>query len=244
MMRVLIVEEVRAMCEVIATVLRSQPDIEIAGCATSLDEALAQVEQCDVALVNAAVQHGNSPLFIRTLRKRAPNAKVVLMGVARNQQEIMQSIEAGASGYVLKDDSLDELLKNIRAAFNNEALVSPPVAATLMSYIAELAELDQALPRAAYAPELLTRREREVLNLVQQGLTNQEIAERLVIELGTVKNHVHSILRKLNVNSRRDAVHVSRLGGAWSFDEKNQVGQRFPKGLNQPGLYSSMGLSS
>jgi DNA-binding CsgD family transcriptional regulator len=123
------------------------------------------------------------------------------------------------AGYVLKDSSLAELLKNVRAAYNNEALVSPPIAAALMSYVAELVGFDPAAEQDLCAPQSLTRREREVLTLVQQGLTNQEIAESLVIELGTVKNHVHNILRKLNVNSRRDAVHVSRLAGLWSMND-------------------------
>jgi DNA-binding NarL/FixJ family response regulator len=219
MIRVLVVEEVRAICEVIATVLRAEPDIAVAGCATTLDEAMALVHASDVVLVNTTLHNDSSTRLIRTLHKLAPKVKVVVMGLARSQHAILQCIEAGVAGYVLRDSSLDELLQNIRAAYNNEALVSPPIAAALMSYVAELVGFDPANERELSAPQSLTRREREVLNLVQQGLTNQEIAESLVIELGTVKNHVHNILRKLNVTSRRDAVHVSRLAGLWSAGE-------------------------
>lgn len=219
MIRVLVVEEVRAICEVIATVLRAEPDIEVTGCATSLDEAMAQVHASDVVLVNTTLHNDSSTRLIRTLHKLAPKVKVVVMGLARSQHAILQCIEAGVAGYVLRDSSLGELLQNIRAAYNNEALVSPPIAAALMSYVAELVGFDPSSERELCAPQSLTRREREVLNLVQQGLTNQEIAESLVIELGTVKNHVHNILRKLNVTSRRDAVHVSRLAGLWGATE-------------------------
>jgi DNA-binding NarL/FixJ family response regulator len=172
-----------------------------------------------VVLVNSSLSNEGAARVIRTLRKLAPKLKIVVMGLPRSQHAILQCIEAGVAGYVLKDSSLAELLKNVRAAYNNEALVSPPIAAALMSYVAELVGFDPAMDTARCAPQSLTRREREVLTLVQQGLTNQEIAESLVIELGTVKNHVHNILRKLNVNSRRDAVHVSRLAGLWSMHD-------------------------
>lgn len=247
MIRVLIVEEVRAICEIIATVLRAEPDVEIAGCATQLDEAINSLGDCDVVLVNTGLNNEASVRMIRTLRKLAPRVKVVVMGLARSQHAILQCIEAGVAGYVLKESPLEELLKNIRAAYNNEALVSPPIAAALMSYVAELVGFDPASERELCAPQNLTRREREVLNLVQQGLTNQEIAEALVIELGTVKNHVHNILRKLNVNSRRDAVHVSRLAGVWGLSEvKPRAGsRRAPERLAERPLYSpSLGAST
>jgi len=163
------------------------------------------------------------------------------MGLARSQHAILQCVEAGVAGYVLKDSSLDELLKSIRAADRNEAMVAPPLAATLVSYVAELVGLDGNAAADPCGPESLTRREREVLGLVQQGLTNQEIAAKLVIELGTVKNHVHNILRKLNVNSRRDAVHVSRLAGLWGASDHRSFGlQRQPDLQAERGsLYSA-----
>jgi DNA-binding NarL/FixJ family response regulator len=235
MIRVLIVEEVRAICEIIATVLRAEPDVEVTGCATHLEEAAAKLGNSDVVLVNTTLHNEASARMIRTLRKLDPKVKIVVMGLIRSQHAILQCIEAGVSGYVLKDSSFEELLKNIRAAYNNEALVSPPIAAALMSYVAELVGFDPAGEQELCAPQTLTRREREVLSLVQQGLTNQEIAESLVIELGTVKNHVHNILRKLNVNSRRDAVHVSRLAGLWGMTEvKAKAGRQ-----GERALYSS-----
>lgn len=215
MIRILIVEEVRAICETIAAVLRSEADMEVVGGAANLDEALPALRACDVALVNTTVNSDNASGVIRAIRKLAPRVKVVAMGLARSQHTILQCVEAGVAGYVLRDSSLADLISNIRAAQHNEALVSPPMAAALMSYVHELAGHDLNSAHSLDAPQALTRREREVLTLVHQGLTNQEIAGALVIELGTVKNHVHNILRKLNVSSRRDAVHVSRLAGLW-----------------------------
>jgi len=219
MIRVLIVEEVRAICEIVATVLRSETDLEVVGCATDIDEAVAHLGGCDAAVVNASMITDASVRLVRGLRHLAPRVKIVVMGLARSQQAILQCVEAGVAGYVLKDSSLDDLLKSIRAAQRSEAVVAPPLAATLVSYVAELVGLDAIDESDPCGPQSLTRREREVLSLIRQGLTNQEIAGSLVIELGTVKNHVHNILRKLNVNSRRDAVHVSKLAGLWGVSE-------------------------
>jgi DNA-binding NarL/FixJ family response regulator len=151
--------------------------------------------------------------LVGSLRRLAPRVKVVVMGLAHSQPAMLQCVEAGVAGYVWQDSSMDELLRTIRAAARNET-PAPPLGASLVSYVAGMVGLDGG-ESGLCGPQSLTRREREVLGLVQQGLTNQEIAGTLVIELGTVKNHVHNILRKLNVNSRRDAVHVSRLAGLW-----------------------------
>jgi DNA-binding NarL/FixJ family response regulator len=108
-------------------------------------------------------------------------------------------------GYVLQDDSVEDLLARLRAAHGGEALVSPGIAAAIIARVSELATLFSRVEGAGGRAGDLTPREREVLDLVAEGLTNQEIAERLVIAEGTVKNHVHSILGKLDVGSRQDA---------------------------------------
>jgi two-component system nitrate/nitrite response regulator NarL len=128
--------------------------------------------------------------------------KVVMFGVAESEAAVLRFVEAGAAGYVVKSDSVDELVDNIRAAYRGEALVSPEIAGALMSRVTEFAQVF-----AETTPESveLTPREREVLKLVAKNLSNREIADRLVIEVGTVKNHVHSILQKLNASSRENA---------------------------------------
>jgi two-component system nitrate/nitrite response regulator NarL len=114
-------------------------------------------------------------------------------------------VEAGANGYVLKDNSVDELLTRIRVAYREKALVSPKIVAALMSRVTEWAQLFADIEAGISESADLTPREREILELIGQGLTNQEIADSLFIEVGTVKNHVHNILQKLDVSSRQDA---------------------------------------
>jgi two-component system nitrate/nitrite response regulator NarL len=204
MIRVLIVNEIRLMANVIAATLEDEADIKVVGSATTAEQALALAPVCDVALVSTRLPDDGSLALTRLVTETYPEVKVLALGLAESEAEILQHVEAGAFGYVLKDDSLDELLRNIRAAYNDEALVSPEIAGVLMTRVSELAQL---FTEATTLPDSveLTPREREVLRLIGQDLSNQEIADQLVIEVGTVKNHVHSILQKLNVNSRQDA---------------------------------------
>lgn len=202
--RVLLVNEIHLMCNVLAATLEDEEDIKIVGTATSAEQALALAPACDVALVSTRLPDNGALELTRSMTATHPAVRVLVLGLAESEAEIIQYVEAGAFGYVLKDDTVDELLRNVRAAYNGEALVSPEIAGALMSRVAELAQL---FTETAAIPESveLTPREREVLKLVAQDLSNQEIADRLVIEVGTVKNHVHSILQKLNVSSREDA---------------------------------------
>ncbi len=204
MIRVLIVHEQHLMASLIAAVLADEDDIEVAGRASDASAALARAAEASVALVSTRLPDGSALALVRTLARQHPDLTVLAVGVAEAQWEIMQYVEAGASGYVLKDDNVAELLRHIRAAHAGKARVSPEIAAALMSRVAELARL---VNQSSISADLidLTPREIEVLELIGQDLTNQQIAERLVIELGTVKNHVHNILDKLGVSSRRDA---------------------------------------
>lgn len=204
MIRVLIVSEIRLMCNVISAVLNDESDIEVVGGATSVEEALDQLAQSDVVLVNTGLPDNGALELTRLIEEEKSSIDVLVLGLAESEQEILQYVEAGADGYVLKDDSVEELVTHVRATQSNEALVSPEIAAALMSRVSELAQM---FPETVDIQETadLTPREQEVLRLVGEDLSNKEIADELFIEVGTVKNHVHSILQKLNVNSRQDA---------------------------------------
>ena len=204
--RILLVNDVRLMGNIVAASLADEPDLEIVGCASTIEEALAliQKDDIDVALVSTKLQEGAIKLTQRIV-EQAPSTKVLAFGVSDHKERVLQFVEAGAAGYILDDDSLNELLAKVRAVDADQALVSPKVAGALIERLSDLAQLvadiDSSLPENAQ----LTPREFEVLELIGQDMTNQDIADELVIEVGTVKNHVHSILDKLDVSSRKDA---------------------------------------
>lgn len=211
MINLLIVDKPGLFCHTMRTILQKERDMTVLGCATNIDEAQSYLQHCDVVLVSTTFSNEDTLNLIQEISTNH-DAKVLVVGVGEVTEVILKYVEAGASGYVLQEDSLEELLMKIRAAYKNEALVSPQVAARLMTRLAQLANMNAVIWSGPQDKMSrfgdLTPREREVLSLIGQGYSNQRIAEQLIIECGTVKNHVHSILKKLNASNRREAAAV------------------------------------
>lgn len=204
---ILLVNEIRLMGNVISAVLEDEPDFHIVACVTSVDEALKIVQDraVDVVLVSTRLPDRGAIKLTSAIAEIAPETKVLALGLTDDKKRVLRYVEAGATGYVLKDDSLDVLLNTIRASQQGKAYVSPEIAAAMMKRLSDLAQLFSDIENSVTEDAGLTSRELEVLELIGQNLTNQQIAEHLTIEVGTVKNHVHSILEKLNVSSRGEA---------------------------------------
>jgi len=195
------------MCNIVSAALEDEEDIQVVGTATTVDEGLRKIaqHQVDVILISTRLPDNGAIRLTRSIVDESETVQVLAFGVIDSRERVLQYIEAGAVGYVLKDDSLEDLLAAIRAAEKGKALVSPKIAAALIERVGELARLFSDVDPELIGSGSLTEREMEVLELIGKDLTNQEIADRLVIEVGTVKNHVHNILKKLNVSSREDA---------------------------------------
>ena len=211
MINVLIVDKPGLFCHTMRTILQKEDDMTVLGCVTNIDEAQSYLSHSEVVLVSTTFSNEDT---LRLIQEISANhrARVLVIGVREVTEVILKYVEAGASGYVLQEDSVAELLQKIRAAYQNEALVSPQVAARLMTRLAQLANMN-AIMWTGPQDKMnrfgdLTPREREVLSLIGQGYSNQRIAEQLIIECGTVKNHVHNILKKLNASNRREAAAV------------------------------------
>lgn len=205
MIRVLLVNEIELTCNLIATVLEDEEDMQVVGRTGSTTEALDRISGCDVALVSPRLGNERSLSFVSRVKEQAPDVKVLMLGLTETEEQVLPYVQAGASGYVLPDDSVDDMLARIRAATANRAIVSPEIAAALIARIGELAREQTGPILEDGITAELTPRELEILYLIDEGLTNQEIADQLVIEVGTVKNHVHNILQKLDVGNRREA---------------------------------------
>lgn len=203
--RVLLVNEQKLICNLLSSLLRDEPDIDVIGYATTIDEAVEQIVECDIMLLSTRLPDQGALHLLNNMVNHNEHTKVLVLGLTESRQQIIQYIEAGAAGYILKDDSVDTLLQNIRAAADDKALVSPKIAAAMMSRLASLAHLFSDVEAVLTDPDSLTDREQEVLELIGDGMSNHEIGEKLFIEVGTVKNHVHSILKKLDVNNRQEA---------------------------------------
>lgn len=215
MIRVLVVAETPLTCGIVASALADEADMDVIGEATTADDAIARLTDCDVMLVSTALPNGDALTLTQMTTEIAPSVKVVLMGLPELESVVLQYVEVGAAGYVPTDASLDDLIIHIRAAYEDKALISPNIAAAVISRINELATSTHPAGSDLTSPLDLTPREREILGLIEQGLSNQDIADRLVIEVGTVKNHVHSLLGKLNADNRHEAAqHLSFIDAA------------------------------
>lgn len=206
--KVLLVIEAPLIGNIFASVLDDEADMQVAGCVASVPDALAflRSSQVQVAVVSVGLPDQGALELIRMLADQAPATRVLALGLSEDDQShTLRYIEAGAVGYILKDSSLEEFLAAIRLARRGEAHISTKMAGAMMERLSRLARMFAAVEHRVDGDVHLTSRELEVLQCIGQGLTNQEIAARLVVEVGTVKNHVHNILEKLNVSSRDEA---------------------------------------
>jgi DNA-binding NarL/FixJ family response regulator len=213
----MIVHDVTLISDLLTTVLEDQGDICVASHATSPAEALEQLAKnpCDVMVINCLLPDEGALNLTRTVSKQFNDVKIVITGIVESQTAILHCLEAGAAGYVREADGVQQLISVVRHAAQGEALVSPAVAGALIARVNELKRLATELngyhesDMEQQATEL-TEREREILALLGEGYSNRDIAEELVITVGTVKNHVHNILDKLDVHTRKQAAMVAR----------------------------------
>jgi two-component system, NarL family, nitrate/nitrite response regulator NarL len=199
-MRVAIIADIRLYREGLAQLLGREQDIEVQGTAADSDAGVAWVTALrpDIALLDMAML--DSAATVRRLAESAPEVKVVALAVPETEPHVLACAEAGIAGYVPRDGSLADLVHTLKSVARGEVVCSPRIAASLLRRVASLAA--DRRPRPGIRP--LTGRELEIVELIDQGSTNKEIAELLSIEVSTVKNHVHNILDKLHLRRRTE----------------------------------------
>jgi two-component system nitrate/nitrite response regulator NarL len=207
---VLVCAQVRLYRDGLAEALARRPECDLVGTAATAADASALFERLRPEVVLADVSSTDGLVTMRALRGAAPGARVLALGVADDDDQILACAEAGVSGFLTRDTSLDELVAAIGSAVCGELACSPHMAAALLRRVGSLA----AECRREPATTTLTPRQAEVLDLLEEGLSNKQIAAQLSIELATVKNHVHSILDRLHVTRRAEAVSLLRDGWA------------------------------
>ncbi len=199
--RVLIVDDHPLVRQGIASFIEAQDDLEVAGEATNGREAGEQVTKLkpDVVLMDLVMPELDGIAATREIKSRDPDVKILALTSLVNDEQVLPALQAGASGYLLKDIAAEQLMDAIRAAQRGETPLAPVVATKLVTSVRATRDEDAA------KLETLSEREREVLGLLGQGLSNKEIAARLVISEKTVKFHVSSILSKLQLGDRTQA---------------------------------------
>ena len=204
--RVLIADDHALFRRGLNMVLESEEGIDVVAEAEDGEDAVAKAEELapDVVLMDVRMPRLGGIEAARAVRDSLPSAKILMLTVSDEEDDLYEAIKAGANGYLLKEISIEEVADAIRAVVQGQSLISPSMASKLLTEFNTLvrrAEEKQQFP----APRL-TDRELEVLKLVAQGMSNREIADDLYISENTVKNHVRNILEKLHLHSRMEAV--------------------------------------
>ena len=210
--RTLIVDDHALFRRGLEMVLDAEDDIELVGEASDGEEAVLRAGESlpDIILMDIRMPRSSGIEACRALKELVPSAKIVMLTISDEEEDLFEAIRAGASGYLLKDIPLDELADSVRAVHGGQSLINPSMAGKLLTEFATLARRDAEDEPVKHAPVLkLTDREMEVLRLVARGMNNRDIAKELFISENTVKNHVRNILEKLQIHSRMEAVMIA-----------------------------------
>jgi DNA-binding NarL/FixJ family response regulator len=200
--RILIIEDNRVLRDGITTMLNEQADMHVVATIGSGNNIMLKASQTKphVILMDLGLKSFKETSVIELVREKMPEAKVIGMGFIPTQSDIVEFVEAGASGFILKSATVKEFIGTIRSVVQGEKILPPSLTGSLFSHVIENA-LKKGKGKLANAVRM-TKREREIIALIADGLSNKEIAQQLNIATHTVKSHVHNIMEKLALHTR------------------------------------------
>jgi DNA-binding NarL/FixJ family response regulator len=203
---VLIVDDHALFRRGLQMVLEGEADIDVVGEASDGQEAVERAERTspDVVLMDVRMPKRSGIEATRAIKDMLPSTKILMLTISDEEADLYEAIKAGASGYLLKEISIDEVANAVRAVQQGQSLISPSMASKLLTEFAAMVKRRDE--RSQVPGPRLTERELEVLKLVAKGMNNRDIGAELFISENTVKNHVRNILEKLHLHSRMEAV--------------------------------------
>jgi DNA-binding NarL/FixJ family response regulator len=204
--RVLVVDDHALFRRGLQMVLEGEADIDVVGEASDGAEAIEKAEETtpDVVLMDVRMPKRSGIEATRVIKDMLPSAKILMLTISDEEADLYEAIKAGASGYLLKEISIDEVAGAVRQVHAGQSLISPSMASKLLNEFAAMVKRRDE--RTQVPGPRLTERELEVLRLVAKGMNNRDIGRELFISENTVKNHVRNILEKLHLHSRMEAV--------------------------------------
>ncbi|MBK7253441.1 MAG: response regulator transcription factor [Ignavibacteria bacterium] len=211
--KLLVIEDNRILRDGMIKMFKPYKDIEILISTGNKENTILKIHKLkpDVILLDLGLRSQNSLRMVEIVKKEFSEAKVIVMDLVPVQGDILQFVKAGANGFILKDASLEEFLNTIRSVASGEKILPDHLTHSLFSQIIEFA-IKKGGTNLIDSVRM-TKREKEVIDLISDGLTNKEISVKLNISTFTVKSHVHNILEKLALHSRLEVGNISQNGG-------------------------------
>jgi len=209
---VLVVEDNRLVRDGIIAMLAEQPDLKVVAAVDGAPGALERVREMkpEVVVLDAALGDHDSHRLVAAIKHAAPEVRVIVMDVLPLPEDLHDFVNAGASGFIAKDATLDAFVSTVRSVASGTDVLPPALTSTLFSHIVRVAVGRK--PSEVLKAVRMTERERAVFDLIADGLSNKEIAQRLQLATNTVKGHVHNILEKLALHTRLEVAAYARRG--------------------------------
>lgn len=200
---ILLIEDNRILREGLTAMLKKQSDMNVVCIASNKEDILIIVEKCkpDIVLLNLWLHEQNSLKIVKLILEKYKEIKIIVLDLAPLQSDVFNYVKAGVSGFILKDANAEEFYKTIRKVNEGEKVLPPNLTGSLFSQIVEYA-ISGANNSIINKTKQMTKREKQVVDLIANGLTNKEIAQQLHLSTYTVKSHVHNILEKLSLCTR------------------------------------------
>lgn len=210
-----LIDDNRLLREGIAVLVEAQPGFRVLAASADADEALQKAREAkpDVILLDFGLEDHDSLSLTATVHAEVPGARIIVMGLMPMQEDVANYVRAGASGFIMKDASFEDFFATIRAVAGGAEVLPPALTNSLFSQIARNAA--HGSKARVLESVRLTNRERQVIDLLAEGLSNKEIATRLHIAVHTVKSHVHNVLEKLALHSRLEVAAFSHSRGGF-----------------------------
>ncbi|MDZ4711774.1 MAG: response regulator transcription factor [bacterium] len=221
--RLIIIEDNRLLRDGIVAMIKEQSDMLIAAVLDNNERIEKKILEAnaDIALIDLSLHGKNSLELVRMAKKQFPSIKFIVMDLLPIGEDIFEFVKAGASGFILKDATVNEFLKTIRSVFQGEKILPPDMTGSLFSQIVTKAVSTTSESKLIQALRM-TKRERQVIELVADGLTNKEIGHQLHLSPFTVKSHVHNILEKLTMHNRIEIAKFAHTEKSFN-DIKNSI---------------------
>jgi DNA-binding NarL/FixJ family response regulator len=202
-LRLMLVEDNRLLREGLTVMLKKQQDMNVVETAGDGENIMSIINRHkpEVVLLDLGLRSRNSLNLVKLIKKKSSATKVIMMDLIPLQADVFEFVQAGVSGFILKDATVNDFLKTIRSVAKGRQILPPNLTGSLFSQIVEQAIIESK-PSILIDSVRLTKRERQVIELISDGYTNKEIAQQLHLSTYTVKSHVHNILEKLALNTR------------------------------------------